>query len=156
MKALAVSHAAKTSSSNNNTGSTHTEKKPSQAARANLVDMSAEDSTSTLTQSPSTIHRSSSHESHLRNKVNQLGEQIVPQSLDSTSNSNSNQHLSKSSLLDCGGLDATSRRLSEESEMSSKCTSGQASPNLQSPTHLSSSYKVNGAFLVEDPNKSIK
>ena len=159
MKALVVSHAIKTNSQNQHQQhQQHSAADHKKTSQTNLVDSAAEDSTTTLTQSPSTIHRSSSHESHLRSKVNNLnGDQLVP-SLSATAadqEQHSNQHLSKTSLLDCGGAggDAASRRLSEGSEMSSKCTSGQASPNLQSPTHLSSSYKVNGIFL-DDPNKS--
>lgn len=106
-----------------------------------------ETSSSMATSPPMTsnMQRSSSHESHLRSKVNGGGEQVVPPGTD-YNNSSSKQSLS---MFDDNG--PASRRLSEASEMSSKCaSSGQASPNLQSPSH----YKVNGIFTNGDDYKS--
>lgn len=106
------------------------------------IELEEDSSTIVDTSANNSMHRSSSHESNLRTKVHSLGEQIAP--LDGANNSSS-----KTSLMldEAGGSSA--RRLSEASEMSSRCASGQASPNLQSPSHLSS-YKVNGIFTSDD------
>lgn len=135
-------------------------KQQQQQQQIELVD---EDS-STIVESgtQASIQRSSSHESHLRNKVNQIGEQVVPSdAASSTFNVNNGvTSSSKTSLMlldgDMGNGPA-SRRLSEASEMSSRCasSSGHASPNLQSPSHLSSSYKSTGMFADDSKSKTI-
>jgi hypothetical protein len=94
------------------------------------------------------MQRSSSHESNLRNKTN---ESWLADAQTNTSaynnynnnNNNSNQLSSKNSIENM-------RRLSDGSELSSKCPSGQVSPNLQSPTHLYKSNLSNASFANDE------
>lgn len=108
-----------------------------------------EDSSTLVDTSSNTMQRSSSHESNLRSKVNCLGtsEQMVPLEVNGTT-TGQNSSSKTSLMLDENGSNPN-RRYSEASELSSRCASGQASPNLQSPSHLSS-CKVNGIFAGED------
>jgi hypothetical protein len=121
-------------------------------------------STSTSDLNNASIHRSSSHESHLRSKApagsstpqyltttsmisNNNNTISITKQLPSSNSNNSNelnlvtnedvaqqqQYISDSMVYDKN--DILQRRLSTEgSDYSSKCPSGQASPNLQSPT----------------------
>lgn len=125
----------------------------SSAAKQQQIECEEDSSTIVDTSSGNTMQRSSSHESNLRFKVNNLGtnEQVVPLDGSCTGQNSS----SKTSLmLDENGVNAANRRLSEASELSSRCASGQASPNLQSPSHLSS-YKVNGIITSDDSRSKL-
>jgi len=116
--------------------------------------------TSSTDLSNASIQRSSSHESHLRNKApfSSTPQYLTTTSMSSSKNNPNNNNTKQlpsstsnelnllnddvvqqqqliSDSLAYGKNDAFQRRLSTEgSDYSSKCPSGQASPNLQSPT----------------------
>ena len=145
-KALAVSSAASKAASKQQQQQQQQQQMQQQHIEYDEDSSTLVETSSSMATSPpmtSNMQRSSSHESHLRSKVGG-GEQVVPGT--DYNNSSSKQSLS---MFDDNG--PASRRLSEASEMSSKCaSSGQASPNLQSPSH----YKVNGIFTNGDDYKS--
>lgn len=102
------------------------------------------------------MQRSSSHESHLRSKI-----QIIQQ------NDNSAMSTTGSFLANADGKDENNflvtgdqRRLSTSdkcgSEFSSRCPSGQASPSLQSPSRFSKTGSVftNDSYDSKKPCKS--
>lgn len=92
------------------------------------------------------IQRSSSHESHLRNKI-----QIVDQ--------NDSQLAQDNKAEDNCFLGTGDRRLSNSekcsSELSSRCPSGQASPSLQSPSRFSkNSSSLSNSIEARSPKVS--
>ncbi|CAF0811692.1 unnamed protein product [Brachionus calyciflorus] len=104
--------------------------------------------------SPSNMQRSSSHESHLRNKI-----QIIQQNDQvSTASSTAGSILPETKIEEnnCYLLTGDQRRLSSSekcgSEYSSRCPSGQASPSLQSPSRFSKT----GSVFTNDSTDSKK
>lgn len=108
------------------------------------------------------IQRSSSHESHLRNKINSNQAQELLSPIASNSSDANEQNCENPTVVlnSCKNQlnESVQRRLSTEgsSEFSSRCTSGQASPCLQSPTRSFASKSSNNNFLNDcDSNRLV-